>query len=273
MCPAIRTQQVNLIRADKLLIDRGIAGSRSEAAELIRTGGVRIDGRPVAKPATMVPRNGHVQARDDDPKWVSRGALKLDHALEMFQIDCTDIVALDCGASTGGFTECLLRRGAAVVYAVDVGYGQLHWSLRQDPRVRIFEKTNLRTVPPDLFDDAFDLATLDLSFISLKYVLEKVTALLAESGRIIALVKPQFEAGREAVGRGGVVRDPAIHRRVLLNLAAWCVEHGLDLTDTAASPVTGPKGNREFLFYLKPGSAIFSQKHDDLIQKALRNDA
>lgn len=268
-----RTQRVNLIRADKLLIDRGIAGSRSEAAELIRTGAVRIDGRPVAKPATMVSRNGHVQTPDNAPKWVSRGALKLDHALDMFRIDCTGYVALDCGASTGGFTECLLRHGAAMVYAVDVGYGQLHWSMRQDSRVRIFEKTNLRTVPPDLFDDAFDLATLDLSFISLKLVLEKVKDLLAESGRIIALVKPQFEAGRETVGRGGVIRDPGIHRRVLVDLATWCADHCLELIDATASPITGPKGNREFLFYLQPGSAIFSQKHDDLIRKVIHNDA
>lgn len=253
-------------------MDRGFAESRTAAAELIRSGAVWIDGKPVAKPATRVPGKGQVRIQDDAPQWVSRGAVKLDHALDVFQVNCSDSVVLDAGASTGGFTECLLRRGAARVYAVDVGYGQIHWSLRQDSRVRLLEKTNLRTVSIDVFDEPFDLATLDLSFISLKLVLEKVRDLLTVSGHIIALVKPQFEAGREKVGRGGVVRDAEVHYQVLKDLAVWCAEHALELVDVTVSPITGPKGNREFFFYLKPNMTVFKQEYDRMIKRALNDD-
>ncbi len=254
-------------------MDRGIAESRTAAAELIRRGMVCIDGKPIAKPATMVFQKGLIQVQDDAPKWVSRGALKLDHALSVFGIDCSGIIALDCGASTGGFTECLLRRGAAKVYAVDVGYGQIHWSLRRDTRVKLLEKTNLRTVPVDVFDEPFDLAALDLSFISLKLVLEKVRDLLATSGEIVALVKPQFEAGKERVGRGGVIRDAEVHRQVLKDLALWCAAHALKLLNVTASPITGPKGNREFLFYLKPGVEDMGREYDEWIKRAVYHEA
>ena len=263
---------MNLIRADKLLMNRGIAESRTAAAALIRTGAVSIDGKPIAKPATMVPGSGQVHLHENTPKWVSRGALKLDHALNVFGIDCSGSVALDSGASTGGFTECLLRRGAVKVYAVDVGYGQMHWSLRHDPRVKLLERTNLRTVPNEVFNEPIDLATLDLSFISLKLVLEKVRDLLATSGKIVALVKPQFEAGKDKVGRGGVIRDSEVHRQVLLDLAVWCAEHSLALLNVTASPITGPKGNREFLFYLKSGDADINVEYDGWIKRAVYHD-
>jgi len=263
---------MNLIRADKFLTDRGVTESRASAAELIRRGLVRVDGKTVAKPATMVNRNCQITVDDDAPRFVGRGALKLEHAMETFAIQCVDQTALDCGSSTGGFTECLLRRGIARVYAVDVGYGQLHWSLRQDARVIVMERTNLRTVSLDKFPEQLDLVTLDMSFISLKLVLEKVRLLLSASGRVIALIKPQFEAGRGSVGSGGVIRDAAIHRRVLKDMANWCINHGFCLSGVTASPIIGSSGNREFLFYLKPSSDTLEEKHDEWIEEALHNE-
>lgn len=262
---------MTLIRADKYLTEKGLTESRTRAAELIRAGCVWIDGKQVAKPATMVPNNRPVVIRDETPAYVSRGGLKLAHALDTFKIDCRNAVALDCGASTGGFTDCLLKRGAAEVWAVDVGYGQLHWSLRNDLRVHVLERSNLRTLPVDVFESPFDLATLDMSFISLKLVLEKVRDLLNPGGCIVALIKPQFEAGRENVGSGGVVRDPEIHRNVLTELGSWCTERGMIVQGVTASPVKGPKGNREFLFYLVPGSGSFSSMHHKWISKVIRS--
>ncbi|HPQ41724.1 MAG TPA: TlyA family RNA methyltransferase [bacterium] len=262
---------MTLIRADKYLTEKGVTESRSRAAELIRGGFVWIDGKQIAKPSTMVPNNRPVEIRDETPAYVSRGGLKLEHALTTFEIDCRGTVALDCGASTGGFTDCLLKHGAERVWAVDVGYGQLHWSLRNDPRVHVMERTNLRTMSTDMFEMPFDLATLDMSFISLKLVLEKVRDLLIPGGRILALIKPQFEAGREHIGSGGVVRDTAIHRRVLEDMAQWCFAHGITVRGITASPITGPKGNREFLFYLVPGSGSFSAMHITWIDKAVKS--
>lgn len=263
---------MNLIRADKHLLDQGITESRAAAAELIRTGRVRIDGKTVMKPATMVQRSSPVIVEGDELRRVSRGGVKLEHALQRFGIDCRDRVAMDCGASTGGFTECLLLNGASRVYAVDVGYGQLHWSIRQDPRVCVMERTNLRTVSEDRFPEPLDLVTLDMSFISLKLVLEKVRELLSPDGRIVALIKPQFEAGREAVGSGGVVRGRAVHRKVLDDICRWCIDHGLQVIGMTTSPITGPSGNREFLFHLKPGSDTFSDQHKLWIEQALGDE-
>jgi len=260
---------MSLIRADKYLTDQGITESRNRAAELIRRGVVRIAGKQVAKPSTMVKKNSPVLIDDDGPRYVSRGALKLEPALEAFNIDCTDCIALDCGASTGGFTDVLLRRGAKRVYAIDVGYGQLHWSLRNHDKVIVMERTNLRTMPVNLVKDRIDIVTLDMSFISLKLVLEKILTLLSENGQVITLIKPQFEAGRENVGSGGVIRNPEIHKAVLTDLAKWVLDHGYCLKNITASSVKGPKGNQEFLFHLLPGSDRFLPKHQHLIQQVL----
>ena len=260
---------MSLIRADKFLTDRGVAESRTRAAELIRSGVVRINGKIISKPATMVPKHSPFTVEKSEPDYASRGAHKLVQALDEFNISCKGIVALDCGASTGGFTDVMLRRGATKVYAVDVGYGQLHWSLRNDERVVVMERTNLRTMPGEQVEDGLDLVTLDMSFISLKLILEKVRGMLKTTGSIVALIKPQFEAGRGNVGSGGVVRDPEIHRKVLLDMTQWCLEHGFKVKDMTSSPIKGPKGNREFLFHLVSGSDIFSDNHRALMEKAL----
>lgn len=260
---------MTLIRADKYLTDKGFAESRNRAAELIRSGKIRINGKTISKPATMVQRGSSVVVIDDGPQYVSRGAHKLRRAIDEFRIVCVDKVVLDCGASTGGFTDLLLQEGAARIYAVDVGYGQLHWSLRNDKRVIVMERTNLRTMPDEDIDELLDLVTLDMSFISLKLILDKVLRLLKPSGEVIALIKPQFEAGREKVGSGGVIRNAKIHCEVLTDMARWCLKNGYMVNAMTASPITGPKGNREFLFHLLPGSDSFSEKYETMIQQAL----
>jgi len=214
---------------------------------LILAGDVLVDGQVAAKPGALVPDAAALAVRAAPP-YVSRGGEKLAHALARFDVDVADRVALDAGASTGGFTDCLLQRGARRVYAVDVGYGQLDWRLRQDPRVVVMERTNLRQL--QALPEPLDLATLDLSFISLRLVLEPVRQLLRAEGEVIALVKPQFEAGRGQVGRGGVVRDPAIHRAVLGEVLSWAAAHGYAIRGLTASPLRGPAGNVEFLAYL-----------------------
>jgi len=259
----------NLIRADKYLTERGFAESRTRAADLIRQGNVKINSKLVSKPATMVPRGSPIIIEDKGPEYVSRGAHKLLQAVEQFQINCQDKVALDCGASTGGFSDVLLRNGARKIYAVDVGYGQLHWSLRNDDRVVVMERTNLRTMSDELISEPLDIVTLDMSFISLKLILEKILRLLSEMGDVIALIKPQFEAGRDRVGSGGVVRSKSVHKDVLTDMAKWCLDHGYVLKDVARSPITGPKGNVEFLFHLIPGSDSFSSEHESKINKVI----
>ncbi|MBN1297040.1 TlyA family RNA methyltransferase [bacterium] len=263
---------MNLIRADKWLTDSGRCESRNQAAEWIREGYVWIGGKRIEKPSTLVPRNSTATILRDTPAFVSRGGQKLAHALDTFTVTCSGCIALDCGASTGGFTDCLLKRGAVRVYAVDVGYGQLHWSLRNDSRVMVHERTNFRTAPIDLFPEPFDLITLDMSFISLKLVLEKARDLLTSAGAVIALIKPQFEAGKENVGSGGVVRDARIHREVLRDLGQWSIHHGFSIHGITTSPIRGPKGNKEFLFHLTRGSDRFSAEHDAWIEQAVLDE-
>lgn len=245
------------IRADQLVVDRGLARSRAEAQALILAGAIRIEGaegRRLSAGQLLDPFATLV--RDDGPAWASRGGEKLAAALDAFGVEVAGLACLDAGASTGGFTDVLLARGARRVYAVDVGHGQLLPRLAQDPRVDVLDRMNLRTLAS--LPEPVDLATLDLSFISLRLVLEPVRGLLAPGGRVVALVKPQFEAGRPDVPRGGVVRDPAVHRRVLVQLAADAREAGLVAVDLVASPRTGRQGNREFLALLRkagPGDA------------------
>ena len=239
-------------RLDKLLLDRGLVASRERARALIMTGGVLVRGRPETKPGTLVDPAAELTLRAADHPYVSRGALKLVKGLDSFAIDPAGRTALDIGASTGGFTEVLLQRGAARVYAIDVGYGQLAWSIRRDPRVVVLERHNARNLELTLVPEPCDLAVIDVSFISLALVLPRVRELLRPpAGKpIVALVKPQFEVGRELVGKGGVVRDPAARRSAVDNVAAWAAANGFVAGGDVESPITGPAGNVEYLVLL-----------------------
>ncbi len=243
------------IRLDQLLVDRGLARSRAEAQSLLMAGAVELtgSGTRALKPGQMVATDVGLVAVPQ-PRWASRGGEKLSAALDAFALDPSGSACLDAGASTGGFTDVLLERGARVVYAVDVGRGQLIERLRRDPRVRVLDRTNLRTL--ESLPELVELATLDLSFISLALVLPTVRRLLAEGGRAVALVKPQFEAGREAVPRGGVVRDPAVHRDVLLRFGDAAGDSGFAPTRVMRSPIAGGSGNTEFLALLESRSSI-----------------
>ena len=237
-------------RVDKVLVERGLAPSRERARAMILAGLVEAGGRVVDKAGAMV-EPGEVTLRAPDHPYVSRGALKLAHGLDRFGIDPTGKVALDVGASTGGFTDVLLRRGAARVYAIDVGYGQLAWSLRQDPRVVVLERENIRNLDPARVPEAAGLAVADLSFISLTLVLPKIASLLAPGSPIVALVKPQFEVGKGEVGRGGVVRDAAKRLAALEKVKAAAVADGLRIHAETESPILGPAGNVEYLVHLE----------------------
>jgi len=237
-------------RLDEALVERGLVENRSRAQALIMAADVLVNGSPVTRAGATV-RTGDELSLKAPPRFVSRGGEKLDHALTAFSIEVDDLIAADFGASTGGFTDCLLQRRAARVYAIDVGYGQLASRLRADPRVVVIERTNVRHL--ESLPERVDLVTIDVSFIGLSLVLPAARNLLSERGRIVALIKPQFEAGRANVGRGGVVRDPRVHRRVLENHFTTAAELGLGITGLAASPLRGPAGNIEFLAALVPG--------------------
>ncbi len=237
-------------RADRLLVDRGLVSSRERARALIMAGDVIIGDHKVDKPGQLVDTALAIRIKNDIP-FVSRGGLKLQKALEYFAIDVTGLVVLDVGASTGGFTDCLLQRGAAKVYAVDVGYGQLAWKLRQDERVLSLEKTNIRYLEPDALPTPADMAVIDASFISLDKVLPNTLRLVRRCGAIVALIKPQFEVGRGEVGKGGVVREPEKHAAVIEAVCSLAEKLQLEVVGVTESPITGPKGNREFLVYLK----------------------
>jgi 23S rRNA (cytidine1920-2'-O)/16S rRNA (cytidine1409-2'-O)-methyltransferase len=237
-------------RADQLLVERGLAESRARAQALILAGLVSADGRRVEKPGEVIPVAAPLALAGPDHPWVSRGGVKLAHALDHFAVTVAGAVALDVGASTGGFADVLLARGARRVYAVDVGHGQLAWKLRQDPRVVVRERTNARMLSRAEIPEPIDLITVDASFIGLTTLLPAPLALAAEKARLIALIKPQFEAGRAAVGKGGVVRDPAVHRAVCERVAAWIAgQPGWTVVGIVASPIEGPAGNREFLLH------------------------
>ncbi len=237
-------------RLDRLLVDRGLVASRQQAQRAIRAGQVRVAGRIVDKPGHPVPVDADIQLQEL-PRYVSRGGLKLEAALDSFGLDVRGRVAVDVGASTGGFTDCLLQRGVARVYAVDVGYGQLAWKLRQDPRVVVLERTNIRHLEELPEGSLADLAVVDTSFIGLERVLPATVRLLQPQADLIVLVKPQFEAGPDKVGKGGVVRDPRIHREVLERVIAHAQELGLEVAGLRASPLLGPAGNVEFLLWLR----------------------
>lgn len=238
-------------RLDLLLVEQSLAASQQAAKRLIMAGQVTVAGRMVDKPGTRVPASSPLAVAPRLP-YASRGGHKLAAALDAFQIDVDGWIVADVGASTGGFTDCLLQRGASRVYAIDVGYGQLAWKLQQDPRVTVMDRTNARHL--EHLPHAVDLATIDVSFISLKLIVPRAIGWLRPDGQIVALVKPQFEAAREQVGDGGVVRDPAVHRVVLAELTGWAQSQDLGLIGLVRSPITGPAGNVEFLVVWKAGS-------------------
>ncbi|MFN3476698.1 MAG: TlyA family RNA methyltransferase [Candidatus Methylomirabilales bacterium] len=241
-------------RLDRLLVERGFVSSREKAQAAILAGKVLVGGQVVFKPDALIDPEAPIALKAKEP-YVSRGGLKLKGALATFGIKVEGRICLDVGASTGGFTDCLLQEGAKRVYAVDVGYGQLHHRLRQDPRVVVLERTNIRYLLPETLPERPDLATIDVSFISLSLVLPPVVALLEEPVEIVALVKPQFEVGKGQVGKGGVVKDPEKHRAVLLQVGERAEALGLRVLGITPSPLLGPKGNREFFIHLIKGSA------------------
>jgi 23S rRNA (cytidine1920-2'-O)/16S rRNA (cytidine1409-2'-O)-methyltransferase len=235
-------------RIDSLLVERGLVESRARAQALVMAGEVSVEGKAVTKAGTLVAEEAAITIRQPPP-FVSRGGVKLDYALERFQLNVTSNVAADIGASTGGFTDCLLQHGASRVYAVDVGYGQLDYRLRQEKRVVVMERVNARY--PVSLPEKVDLATLDLSFISVEKVIPSVVKLLKDSGYLIVLLKPQFEAKRGEVGKGGIIKQPAVHARVLGRFIAWAVGHGFRLGGLVALPITGASGNTEFFLLLR----------------------
>ncbi|MBV8237226.1 MAG: TlyA family RNA methyltransferase [Sphingomonas sp.] len=235
------------VRADQLLVDRGLAESRTRAQALIMAGLVFTADRKVEKPGQTLSDEAALDVRGRDHPWVSRGGIKLAHGLDHFAWDVTGAVAIDVGSSTGGFTDVLLTRGAARVYAVDSGTNQLAWKLRQDPRVIVHEQTSARILTTAQIPEPVDLIVCDASFISLAKVLEVPLGFAAPGARALALIKPQFEAGRDEVGKGGVVRDPAVHARVCDTAAAWFTAQGWGVLGIERSPITGPEGNVEFL--------------------------
>lgn len=239
-------------RLDLLLVERHLASSRTQAQRLIMAGQVVVNGTGISKPGMQVPADAEVVIAEQLP-YVSRGGLKLAAALDAFGVSVEGLIAADVGASTGGFTDCLLQRGVARVYAVDVGYGQLAWTLRQDPRVVVMERTNARYLQS--LPEPVDLTTVDVSFISLTLILPRVYDWLAPGGTAIPLIKPQFEAGKAQVNRGGVVRDKNVHHSVLTHLLTWAADRGLPPHGLIRSPITGPAGNVEFLAWLTKSEA------------------
>jgi len=240
-------------RLDLLLVERGLEESRQRAQAVIMSGQVFVDGRRADKPGMAVPSGAGLEVRGDKLPYVSRGGLKLEKAMRCFPIDLRGAVCGDIGASTGGFTDCMLQNGAAKVYAVDVGRGQLAWKLRRDPRVVCLERTNARYLSREQVPEELAFASVDVSFISLKLILPPLAALLAENGHIVSLVKPQFEAGREKVGKKGVVRDGAVHLEVLERFLDHAAAAGLTVRGLTWSPIRGPEGNIEYLGYLQKG--------------------
>ena len=239
------------IRLDIYLAENGLAPSRSAAQAMIMAGDVFIDNQKALKSGETVTGSENIEVRSKGPKYVSRGGLKLEKAMSVFPVSLSDTVCMDIGASTGGFTDCMLQNGAKKVYSVDVGYGQLAWSLRNDPRVVNMERTNIRYLTPEDIEDVLDFFSVDVSFISLKLVLPVAYSLLKNGGSGVCLIKPQFEAGREKVGKKGVVREKSTHIEVIENVLNFTKEMGFSVLGLDFSPVRGPEGNIEYLMYIK----------------------
>lgn len=239
------------IRLDMRMVELGLAPSREKARAMILAGEVRVNGVPARKAGEEIRPEAAVEVLSDPVPFVSRGGLKLQKAVQVFSIDLKDKDCLDVGASTGGFTDCMLQQGARHVWAMDVGYGQLDWKLRQDSRVTVMERTNARYMEPGWFPGLFDFASIDVSFISLKLILPALKACLKEGGQVAALIKPQFEAGKGEVGKNGVVREAALHTQICAMIMQFAQDIGFWVRDLSFSPITGPKGNIEFLLYLE----------------------
>ena len=255
------------IRLDVLLVQSGLAPSREKARALIMAGSVYVNQEKEDKPGTQVPEDAALEVRGRVLPYVSRGGLKLEKALQVFPLQLEGRICLDIGASTGGFTDCMLQNGASKVYSIDVGYGQLDWKLRTDDRVVNIEKCNVRYLDPELIQDPIDFISIDVSFISLKLVLPVAARHLKEEGSMVCLVKPQFEAGREQVGKNGIVRDKAVHEEVIRNAASYAEENGLVPYGLTWSPVTGAKGNIEYLLHVGKNPNL--RYNDDIIRNVV----
>lgn len=238
-------------RLDQLLVQKGMVASREKGRALIMAGEIYVQGRRIEKAGTLVEEDAQIEVRGNLLPYVSRGGLKLEKAIETFNLNLVAKIMVDIGASTGGFTDCALQHGARKVYAVDVGYGQIAWSLRQDERVVVLERTNARYLTKELLPELVDLLTIDVSFISLKKIIGALVGFLNEEGSIIALIKPQFEAGRELVGKKGVVKDQLVHQRVIEDIINYTQEISLVVKGLTFSPIRGPEGNIEFLIWLQ----------------------
>lgn len=260
-------------RLDVLLVERRLADSREKAKAVIMAGIVYVDGQKEDKAGSMFDVTSNIELRGSTLKYVSRGGLKLEKAMEQFPVDLTNSVCMDVGSSTGGFTDCMLMNGAIKVYSVDVGHGQLAWKLRQDDRVIVMEKTNIRYVLPEHIEDVLDFASIDVSFISLTKVLVPVKALLKIGGKIVCLIKPQFEAGREKVGKKGVVRDIAVHEEVINTVLDFAVSIGMDVEGLSFSPIKGPEGNIEYLACLVKTDNELGVIAKDIDIKAVVNES
>lgn len=256
-------------RLDVLLVSKVLVSSRERAKTTIMAGLVIVDGKKIDKPGTMVPVDAEIRVCGDSIGYVSRGGLKLAKALTVFSIDLTGKVGADIGASTGGFTDCALQNGAVRIYAIDVGYGQLAWSLRTDERVVNMERTNIRTVEPEHIGEALNFVSIDVAFISLEKVLPAVYRLLLPQGIVVALIKPQFEAGREKVGKKGVIKDPKIHREVIEHVLEVAQKLGFSSHGLTFSPVKGPEGNIEYLLLLKKSSEA-SKITNEIVEQAVQ---
>lgn len=259
------------LRLDVLLVERGFFPSRERARAAIMAGAVLVDEQKIDKAGSRFAADVQIRLLGEDLPYVSRGGLKLAKALQVFDLDLHGLTMLDIGASTGGFVDCALQNGAAKVYAVDVGYNQLAWKLRQDERVVVLEKTNARYLDQDLIAETVDLVTADVSFISLTLALPAaLDKLLKPGGALVALIKPQFEAGREKVGKKGVVRDPAVHQEVIERIVAACAQWQMGVQGLSYSPITGPNGNIEYLLYARKGAAAKPQSSAQIVAEAWR---
>lgn len=256
------------IRLDSLLYDKALAPSREKARAMILAGEVRVNGQMVDKPGTTVDEEARIELKSNLSRYVSRGGFKLEKAIEDFRLDFSQRVVLDIGASTGGYTDCALQHGAIKIFALDVGYGQLDWKLRNDPRVINLERRNIRYFSREELGEAVDIITMDVSFISTTLLFPVIKEMLKEDGVIVSLIKPQFEAGRGKVGKHGVVRDPVVHREVLLNCINSAQQENLYCTAVSFSPITGPKGNIEYFIQLKK-EAKPCERIEEVVEKVV----
>lgn len=259
------------IRLDQLLVNKGLVLSREKGKALIMAGKVYVDGEKVDKPGTGIIEDANVEIKGESIPYVSRGGLKLEKAIQQFKLDLTDKIMLDIGASTGGFTDCALQNGASKIYAVDVGYGQLAWALRQDSRVVIMERKNARYLTTEDIAEVVDVITIDVSFISLRKIFPPLKSLLKADGAIVALIKPQFEAGKELIGKNGVIKDPAIHIQVIQEIINLSLSLDFMVRGLTYSPIKGPQGNIEFLLWLQ-NETCSPQEQKELIEEQMLMD-